>query len=91
MSDARMTTDHATIRSWAEQRGGIPSTVSGTGTAKDPGILRFDFEPKDDALDPIAWDAFFKKFDKEKLAFLYQDTTESGAESRFHKFVQRSH
>ena len=32
---------------------------------------------------------FFAKFDEKNLAFLYQDTTASGAESRFFKFVSR--
>jgi len=91
MAEAKTTTDHSTIRKWAEQRGGVPSTVSGTGRKDDAGILRLDFEPKDSKLEPIGWDEFFEKFDKEKLAFLYQDKTEDGRESRFHKFVQRSH
>jgi len=89
MSKAKTTTDHNTIRKWAEQRGGVPSSVTGTGKKNDAGILRFDFEPKDEELAKISWDDFFKKFDKEKLAFLYQEETEDGSESRFHKFVQR--
>jgi hypothetical protein len=89
MSDAKKTTDHSTIRKWAEQRGGVPSSVEGTGSSDEPGILRLDFAPKDKGLNKIDWDAFFDKFDKEKLAFLYQDETADGSESRFHKFVQR--
>ena len=79
MAEAKTTTDHATIRKWAEQRGG----VSG-----NPGILRLDFEPQDGKLDQITWNEFFAKFEKEKLALLYQETTEDGSESRFHKFVK---
>jgi hypothetical protein len=37
----------------------------------------------------VSWDDFFQKFEKEKLAFLYQDKTKDGSVSRFHKFVQR--
>ena len=41
------------------------------------------------SLDPISWDDFFDKFDSAHLPFLYQDKTEGGAVSRFHKFVDR--
>ena len=44
---------------------------------------------KDDELQEISWADFFGKFEKEKLAFLYQDRTADGSVSRFHKFVQR--
>jgi hypothetical protein len=53
-------------------------------------VLRIDFEPKESRLEPIAWDEFFDKFDKEELAFLYQEKTADGSVSRFHKFVNRS-
>ena len=89
MSEAQTTTDHKTIRQWAEKRGGRPATVEDTADKKGAGILRLDFGPKDDALSEISWDEFFLKFDKEKLAFLHQDRTADGAISRFHKFVGR--
>ncbi|HZD88571.1 MAG TPA: hypothetical protein VE224_00585, partial [Pseudolabrys sp.] len=73
----------------AEERGGKPTSVSGTGDDGDPGILRFDFPPKDAGLESISWDDFFDKFEEKKLAFLYQDRTEDGSISRFHKFVGR--
>jgi hypothetical protein len=43
MSEAKVTTDHETIRRWAEARGGRPRSVEGTGKKDDPGLLRFDF------------------------------------------------
>ena len=90
MSEAHTTTDHETIRKWAEERGGVPTSVSGTGEDGDPGILRLDFEPKDASLEGIGWDDFFDKFEEKKLAFLYQDRTGDGSISRFHKFVDRN-
>jgi hypothetical protein len=90
MSKGNVTTDHNSIRQWAEERGAAPATVKGTKAKGEPGILRLDFEPHDEGLEPIGWDDFFDKFDKEDLAFLYQDRTESGELSRFHKFVNRS-
>jgi hypothetical protein len=89
MAQAKTTTDHNKIRKWAEQRGGVPSSVTETGNDGDPGILRLDFKPKDEELGKIRWEDFFEKFEKENLAFLYQDQADDGSESRFHKFVQR--
>ncbi len=87
---SKTTTDHETIRHWAEQRGAVPSTVEGTERKGEAaGILRFDFKPKDADLEPVDWDAFFDKFEESRLAFLYQDKTASGEISRFHKFVHR--
>lgn len=83
------TVDHDEIRKWAEERGGCPTSVKGTGTKKGAGILRLDFEPKDEKLKEISWNEFFEKFDKEGLAFLYQEKTAHGEVSRFHKFIER--
>jgi hypothetical protein len=40
-------------------------------------------------LQEVAWDEFFRKFDEKNLAFVYQDQTRDGKESRFFKFVRR--
>jgi hypothetical protein len=90
MARANVTTDHEKIRRWAEQRGGHPATVKVTETDDEPGVLRLDFDPPDESLEKISWDDFFEKFEDADLAFLYQDKTESGKTSRFHKFVDRS-
>ena len=89
MSQARATTDHKTIQRWAEARGGSPATVKGTQQRQELGILRLDFDPPDESLKKISWKTFFKKFDEEDLAFLYQEETDEGGTSRFHKFVNR--
>jgi hypothetical protein len=90
-SEAHKTTDHDTIRHWIEERGGKPATVGDTADNGEPGILRVDFpsDGQDQGLWHIGWDEFFEKFDKEHLAFLYQDETKGGQTSRFCKFVQR--
>jgi hypothetical protein len=90
MSEAKLTTDHEEIRRWAESRDGRPATVKATMSGGEPGILRIDFDPPDESLEPISWEKFFDKFDREKLAFLYQDRTADGKISRFHKFVDHS-
>ncbi|RJR24331.1 hypothetical protein C4578_03020 [Candidatus Microgenomates bacterium] len=89
-SESKITADHETIRKWAEQRGGIPSMVKGTGE-ENGGILRFDFPPlgTKENLEHISWEEFFKIFENKNLALLYQEKTREGEESRFNKFVAR--
>lgn len=92
-TDSHITTDHDTIRKWAESRDGKPAAVAETHTGKDAGILRIMFsdEAENDGLEEVGWDEFFKTFEDRGLAFLYQDETKSDhGTSRFHKFVDRS-
>jgi hypothetical protein len=89
MAESKTTTNHDEIRRWAEARGGHPAAVRDTGDGGDPGILRIDFGEPEESLEEISWDEFFRKFDENNLAFLYQEQTEGGGESRFNKFVSR--
>ncbi len=92
MSNLTKTThDHDEIRKWAEQRGGKPTHVKGTGSADDPGILRIDFPgySGEGKLEPISWDEFFEKFDAQELALIYQEKTAEGEKSNFNKIVSR--
>ncbi len=86
MSSSHTTTDHDTIRKWAEARGGHPAMVKTKG---EGGVLRIDFGKPEESLEPVSWDEFFKVFDQSKLAFLYQDQTQDGRESRFNKLISR--
>ena len=90
MSEAKKTTNHEEIRKWAEARQGHPATVKSTAD-EEPGILRIDFPgySGEETLQPISWNEFFDKFDREKLAFLYQEETSDGNMSRFCKFVSQ--
>src|SRR5918998_447825 len=89
MSSGKTTTDHDEIRKWVEKRGGTPTVVKGTEGKDGEGILRIDFAEPDEKLEEIPWDEFFKTFEDRKLAFLHQDKTADGKESRFFKFVKR--
>lgn len=89
MSSAMKTTDHDQIRKWAEARGGRPSRVAGIEDDRGEGVLRLDFGEKEESLEEISWDDFFKTFDDRHLAFLYQDEVGQGGTSRFFKFVRR--
>ena len=91
-TEGESTTDHETIRRWVEKRGGHPARVKGTGARGDAGLLRIDYPDYsgEETLERISWDDFFRKFDEANLAFLYQERTADGKESRFSKLVDRS-
>jgi hypothetical protein len=91
-SQSKSTTDHDEIRQWAEARGGRPAVVKSTrGKGDDTGILRIDFPgySGSGSLEEISWEEFFEKFDREKLALVYQESTARGQKSNFNKIVSR--
>lgn len=89
MASGQTTRDHETIRRWVEERGGHPAQVKRTARS-GTGILRIDFPgySGDVELEEISWDDFFRKFDEGNLAFLFQDRTASGQQSRFSKIIR---
>jgi hypothetical protein len=91
MTTSKVTTDHRTIQKWAEKRGGHPATVKSTEKNHKPGILRIDFPgySGEDSLDRVDWGSWFETFEDRGLAFVYQETTADGDESRFNKLVSR--
>ena len=94
MSNAtsKTTTNHDEIKRWVSERGGQPAKVKGTEKG-DSALLRIDYPgfSGEDTLEPITWTEFFDVFESNKLAFLYQDKTEDGKESRFSKLINRGH
>jgi hypothetical protein len=91
MSEAKITTDHEQIRRWVEERGGHPARVKGTDAEGGSGVLLIDYPGYSgkETLEKISWDEFFRGLEENKLAFLYQDETKAGGESRFSKLVNR--
>jgi hypothetical protein len=91
MSAAKVTIDHAEIQSWVEERGGFPAHVKRGSSADDLGVLRIDFPgySGEDSLERVEWKRWFDGFEENGLAFLHQDKTEDGKESRFSKLVSR--
>jgi hypothetical protein len=89
--ESKVTTDHEAIRRWVESHGGRPARVKDTGHGDDPGILRIDFpgDGDDEGLEPISWDEWFEWFDRNGLAFVYQDEKADGEPSTFNKLVSR--
>ena len=90
-SESKVTTDHDEIRQWVEERGGHPARVKDTESKNSPGLLRIDYPgfSGEGSLEKITWDEFFEGFDKNGLAFLYQDETKDGKQSRFSKLISR--
>ena len=84
---SKTTTDHDEIRRWVSERGGFPARVKGTNEKGGSGVLRIDYPgfSGEERLQAITWTEFFKGFDKENLAFLYEDETDS----RFSKLIER--
>jgi hypothetical protein len=89
---SKTTTDHDEIRRWVSERGGYPARVKGTNEGGGSGVLRVDYPDYsgEDSLETITWTEFFKGFEKNKLAFVYQEETRKGEESRFSKLVNRT-
>jgi hypothetical protein len=90
-ASGRTTTDHDEIQQWVEERGGWPATVFRSARGREGGILRIDFPgySGQGTLNPISWDEWFRVFDENNLAFLYQERAAGGGLSRFFKLVER--
>jgi hypothetical protein len=91
-SATNTTTDHDEIRRWVEEHGGRPARVRGTESGGEgAGVLRIDFPggSGEDQLEPISWDEWFRTFDENGLAFLYQEQKAGGEDSTFFKLVRR--
>ena len=90
-SESKVTTDHEEIRRWVEKRGGHPARVKGTERGESVGLLRIDYPgfSGEGKLEEISWEEFFEAFEENNLAFLYQEKTKDGEESRFSKLVDR--
>jgi hypothetical protein len=87
---SKVTIDHDEIRRWAEVRGAKPAAVAAE-SGDDPGILRLDFpgDSDGDSREAIGWDEWFRKFDRNNLALLYQEQVAGGERSNFNKLVRR--
>jgi hypothetical protein len=87
MASAMKTRDHDQIRTWTEERGGVPTVVKGTD-----GLLRIDFVEgassggRERSLEQVDWDQWFRVFDESDLTFLCSPEPDS----KFFKLVRAS-
>lgn len=91
MEKPKTTTDHKQIKQWVEERGGHPARVKGTAVRGNSGVLLIDYPGYSgtQTLEAISWDEFFKGFEENQLAFLYEDKKKAGSQSRFSKLINR--
>lgn len=86
--ETKRTTNHNTIKKWAEARGGIPSVVTKNGNRTD--IIRLDFPGyAEENLQEISWGKWFDLFDENELELIYQEENNEGKTSNFNKLVSR--
>ena len=88
--ESKTTTDLKEIKKWAEKREGKPAKVKGVGSGEEgDGLIRIDFPGYSggDSLQEITWEEWYEIFQDRDLAFLYQEKTSNGKESRFFKLV----
>jgi hypothetical protein len=67
--------------------------VRGTERGVDgDGVLRIDFPggAGEESLQPVSWEEWFRKFDENRLAFVYQERKTSGEDSTFFRLVGRN-
>jgi hypothetical protein len=72
-----------------EARGGQPATVKPTRKgSQGAGVLRIDFPgySGEQTLTPISWEEWLETFEARRLAFRYQEESDS----RFNKLVARN-
>jgi hypothetical protein len=91
MDKTEITTDHEHIKRWVEEHGGHPARVKGTAVQGSSGVLLIDYPgySSTQTLEAISWDEFFKGFEENELAFLYEDEKQPGRQSHFSKLTNR--
>lgn len=85
----KVTTDQNIIRAWIEKRQGWPALVR---TSSDSGFeyrlfIGFADTLPDPHILPISWEAFFARFEKDRLSFMYEEIEANGDEARFYFFL----
>ncbi|MGB3183012.1 MAG: hypothetical protein WBB45_16590 [Cyclobacteriaceae bacterium] len=88
MSDTKKTTSHDEIKKWAKEHDASPVKVKSTGGSSGEGLIRLALEGHskgDDDLEEMTWDEFFKIFDDNNLAMLY----DKESNNNFFKLVSR--
>ena len=78
-----VTTNHAVIKQWAEERNAVPATVANTRHDDHLGVLRLDFGGDSDTLQHVSWEEWLKTFEERRLNFIYQDKRSDGTVSNF--------
>ncbi|WP_422735007.1 hypothetical protein ACN26Y_10395 [Micromonospora sp. WMMD558] len=80
-----VTTNHAVIRQWAQQRNARPATIAGTEREGRAGVLTFNMPGyrESSRVREITWEEWFQTFDQRKLNLIYQEQMRDGRQSNF--------
>lgn len=75
-----VTTSHAVIRGWVEERSGRPVSIRKDvdGQVEDELGFAFAGRAESPSAHPISWEEFWLRFEVGRLAFVYQDRTAQG-------------
>ena len=89
-----ITIDHAEIRRWAEERGGMPQVIDHPGARADKVGIRIDFPGGEDVslrsiTRPATWDEFFELFDEQDLLLAFDDEAAAGNPADWYHFEKR--
>ncbi|KKS98127.1 MAG: hypothetical protein UV73_C0003G0069 [Candidatus Gottesmanbacteria bacterium GW2011_GWA2_43_14] len=92
----KKTTDHQFIITWVEKVRGRPQKIEDP-YASDKTGLRIDFPGKDDEIylsdakkgQNIDWNEFFRIFEDQQLAFLYEENPQAEIPINSYRFIKR--
>jgi uncharacterized lipoprotein len=91
------TTDHKTIKEWGEKYGARPAVIEHPNAPDDVVGIRLDFPGISDELllsprqtQETSWDEFFKLFDEQGLAFVYETEPTGNDPTLWYKFEKLS-
>lgn len=90
--ESKITDNHEIIRKWVEERDREPALVETVVDKEKAGKLlriRF-FDETYESLNNISWELFYQIFDENNMAFLYQEKTIDGSQSKFYKFIDKT-
>jgi len=96
MVKSKTTIDHEQIRDWVEERTGKPAKLQLDLDQEEiiiddnNTLLRIKFGDEKENLVEITWGEFFDQFEKDNVAFLYEEKTSDQKLSRVCKFVDRN-
>lgn len=87
MAEQKHTIDHKAIQTFAEEHKLKPARVKGTD--EEGGIIRLmqpsSKQSESENLEEISWNEWFKAFENNELALIYQ-----GGDSSFNKLIDRN-
>lgn len=88
----RVTTNHSTIKQWAENRGGIPVRIRQDGSTPGLGDIKIyfpDTEEKGENWEELPWNEFLEQFENQKLAMEYKENDANGDVSLYYQMLDR--